>query len=301
MSALFNFKPSIKNHAPDTLRITAPNEIRDNLWRALNRSLNDVIDRTGNGKTQFLVSPYTGYSKRQVFVFTTVFLYSVVTELSLEEFWRLTPEEHLEALGNLIDLQEPVEFDPTAEAPDHGLVGVFEPISPEELVEALSVRIPYLASQKAETLYASFNNRGYHTDVVAGWLTAGTTAYRRLQFIDPNQTFLTTEEWTRRVQETARLVEVLENSYTEVLAINKLINELIKKGKEAFELIDKQSDLTIEGKLSLEELWINFSTGMEGLELVNSEIARLCNTYDELTAKQALKDIKAMTPAEVTS
>jgi hypothetical protein len=280
MTALSSPKPSV---VPNSFLVTASVEVRDNLWNALQETLNHAIYRERVGSTQFSVKPLPEYTEREVYLLTVAYLYSILMEeLPLEEFMALSPSEHLNNVREMITL-----------SPGEAVL-----LTEEELMEPLTMRFARLAYIEVRGLYRTIEyskvGTGTHYD---RWQYA-VNAYRRLNFMNSSQTFVSIEQWQASLTEAQDQVEILEGVYRHAVEINSQVQQLVRESdtyrKEFGEVVDK----AFAGEMSVQDLLVAYLNATSTILFRTTRISELAQSFSDAAALRALRRIKEITPAE---
>ncbi len=300
MSAPFSFKPVIHYSSErDSFLITAPHDIRDQLWNVLYQSLNDVVDRTAVSKTQFQIVAYAGYTPRQVYVYLSVFLYFIVSPLELDAFMELSFKQHLHAMQDLISLPV-VRLPRPGELLDSKQSNTLAPISHAEFESAISMRIAHNTFVRVENKYQSFSSHGYNSDVIFDRILEGRNAYRRLQFVNPSTTFINKVEWENRISICEKSLVILQQEYD---ALEVLIKEIHQRKAEAKNLMNEFKKLTNSartGEASLKQLFIEYQAVIQAMDVVKTYVLSLSDSFDEQPSIDAINAIRLITPKAET-
>jgi hypothetical protein len=292
------FKPTIEGKDGKWV-LTAPHAVRDTVWDFCDKIRHVIIWMDGVNATQIKFGAYPGYTARDAFVLVAVRLYIAASPLSFEEFWGLTLAEHFVRLtGSFYATETTIVVndgseDESRKGEEVEVVQEVEMPTLDELEENLWAWLPRQAIRRLERKLEELNHYGYRTGVAYDWWQEALEAYRRLQFVDPSCLFIDKDTWHGWVTEADRLVTLLETEYREVLALDMKI-DVIKADL---------GRLIADFKSAIGELGPNASMfdtyRLLGLEIIpdaDKRLETLANTFDSSIAKQALRDIKKLTP-----
>lgn len=150
--------------------LQAPHEVRERAWNILNMIYDDhVVEKRGGEPTQITITPFPGYTNETAFSITTAAAYLAVKNASLEDIWRVTPENHFQKMNGILGLEIPEMYDFKVE---------FEPF--KYMLEAYISRLT--TTRLNNTLTDAFRNTTWNIRYFEDMRDEVVECYRRLAF-----------------------------------------------------------------------------------------------------------------------
>ena len=275
-----------------SLKFTVPTAIRDEMnWRV--KLFSDYVSRDVTDHALQITSR-SAVSNRVGFVVGMFAYHYALNYETIEQFFSLSFKTHLEMVNSHIDQVERVQSVPDC--------SFSYPISPEELHEVFLV--VFKSRAKLVMTDLEKNNRLHHFKIDTDysqirWFDSR-AALVRLQDINPQETFMTRDEWDTRIQRCKEIIEILKGYHDLAVDVNVTISA--EAQERVITPISELTQLYTDAQTASDvATWIGrFIEFKSQLDAIVSEIKSLTKDYDATIqiGKNLRDEVVQITPAK---
>ncbi len=211
MTAPFSFIPSLSLGGKNLVVLTAPNNIREIVYKILRYKYSNIFDVDGGEPTIVTISPREKYTMSQTVAMGAAVLYYAVlkaAEIDLESMWRLSGEQHHNRIENFFSFADWIKI-------------------PEE--EFLKSFFDLLLKMTGE--YAEEEKRKVVSLLGIGdfqiWIGESEKIVNTLGLLNPSETVLGKDGIELRIQECNQHIETIRDALVNATSINAQLKPII--------------------------------------------------------------------------
>ena len=261
------------------VRVTAPSPVTDDMWEVFHvGDINDfgVFNMERENQTQFFFTCNPGFNTDQLMSIVSTGVYIAVAYIDLKNFWRHSPEEHIRAMPNFIEMKK------YEGKPDPALV--------EFVITAWVIKEARQALNQA--LEQKIHGHGPNNlNYTQNRIDAALEAENRLFFTNPMDCGFTAEAKTERLSKIKSLIEQLEYDHAQMVRLakeTKSIRQILGTAVEQF-----KTGLSNDPLSQSYDAWIGLEAN---IDYYSERLSELDRRFDFESGALVLKKIINLVP-----
>lgn len=270
------FLPSIE-YDGDLMTVTLPADERTRFWNTFGDEARKIVALDGINRTQVSIKPNPGFSRRTAQVIALTALNFAATGTLLDFNSHVGVAYHTASINLMPRMKDEARY------------------TEDEVLFALRLIIPHLAAAEVARAAGEIDS----LSLIPDWsliYDEMVEAYRRLEYLDTRSTFLTRDEWARRLGECKLDLDIIKYAKHQVIATNQKLAELKNQVRNLSADFTALSVEAANGEFDLDELHRQKKQTL--VKLAEIRVAyNLCYTkVEDNDAQQAVQEIKLLTP-----